>query len=214
MRYEGLRKRSRYQRQGQVITKILWDIIICPCPWCLLLANNPHNSSSASKYWTVMNFLLHNTIGGYKGYVNVSITWRHQDLTWWRHQMETFSALLAICAGNWPVPGEFPTQRPVTRSFDAYFDLRPNKRLSKQSWGWWFETQSRPLWRHRNYFMVAICITESTPRAVGHWRTRCLNGWCWSSSSRHVLYYLYRYVFLILTCVLNRHINVIFISMS
>ena len=69
---------------------------------------------------------------------------------WWRHQMETFSALLAICAGNSPVPGEFPTQRPVMRSFDVYFDLRPNKRLSKQSWGWWFETPSRPLWRYRN----------------------------------------------------------------
>ena len=69
---------------------------------------------------------------------------------WWRHQMETFSALLAICAENSPVPGEFPTQRPVTRSFDVYFDLRPDKRLSKQSWGWWFETQSRSLWRHRN----------------------------------------------------------------
>ena len=69
---------------------------------------------------------------------------------WWRHQMETFSALLAICAGNSPVPGEFPTQRPVTRSFDVNFDLRPNKRLSKQSWGLWFETLSRPLWRHHN----------------------------------------------------------------
>ena len=45
--------------------------------------------------------------------------------------METFSALLAICAGNSPVPGEFPTQRPVTRSFDVFFDLRLNKRLSK-----------------------------------------------------------------------------------
>ena len=64
--------------------------------------------------------------------------------------METFSALLAICAGNSPVPGEFPTQRPVTRSFDAYFDLGRNKRLSKQSWGWWFETPSCPFWRHRN----------------------------------------------------------------
>ena len=61
-------------------------------------------------------------------------------LAWWRHQMETFSALLAICAGNSPVPGEFPSQRPVTWSFDVYCDLRPNKRLSKQSWGWWFET--------------------------------------------------------------------------
>ena len=64
--------------------------------------------------------------------------------------METFSALLAICAGNSPVPGEFPAQRPVTRSFGVFFDLRLNKRLSKQSWGWWFETLSRPLWRHCN----------------------------------------------------------------
>ena len=69
---------------------------------------------------------------------------------WWRHQMETFSALLAICAGNSSVPGEFPAQRPVTRSFDVFFDLRLNKWLSKQSRGWWSETLSRPLWRHRN----------------------------------------------------------------
>ena len=41
--------------------------------------------------------------------------------------------------------GEFPTQRPVTRSFDVFFDLRPNKRLSKHWWGWWFETPSWPL---------------------------------------------------------------------
>ena len=64
--------------------------------------------------------------------------------------MKTFSALLAICAGISPVPDEFLTQRPVTRSFDVLFDLRPNKRLSKKSWGLWFETPSRPLWRHRN----------------------------------------------------------------
>ena len=56
--------------------------------------------------------------------------------TWWRHQMETFSALLAICAGNSPVTSEFPAQRPVTQSFDVFLDLRLNKRLSKQSWGW------------------------------------------------------------------------------
>ena len=64
--------------------------------------------------------------------------------------METFSALLAICAGNSPVPGEFPAKRPVPRSFDVFFDLRLNKRLNKQSSGWWFETLSRPFWRHRN----------------------------------------------------------------
>ena len=69
---------------------------------------------------------------------------------WWRHQMETFSALLALCAGNTPVTGEFSAQRPVTWSFDVFFVLRLNKRLSKHSWGWWFETPSRSLWRHCN----------------------------------------------------------------
>ena len=62
----------------------------------------------------------------------------------------TFSALLAFCAGYSPVPGEYPVQRPVTRSFDVFFDLRLNKRLSKQSWGWRFETLPRPLSRHSN----------------------------------------------------------------
>ena len=78
-------------------------------------------------------------------------------ISWWRHQMETFSALLAICAGNSPV---FPIQRPVTRSFDVFFDLRLNKRLSKQSWGWWFETLPHPLWRHSN--------------VLNHWYDECI----------------------------------------
>ena len=65
---------------------------------------------------------------------------------WW-HQMESFSALLAICVWNSLVTGEFPAQRRVTRSFDVFFDLSLNRRLSKQWWGWWFETPSRPIWR-------------------------------------------------------------------
>ena len=64
--------------------------------------------------------------------------------------METFSALLALCAGNSLVTGEFPSQRPVTRIFNVFFDLHQNKRLSKQWWGWWLETPSRQLWRHCN----------------------------------------------------------------
>ena len=73
---------------------------------------------------------------------------------WWRHQMETFSALLVLCAGNSPVTGEFPAQRPVTRSFDVFFYLRLNKRLSKQWWDWWFGTPSRPLSRHCNAWIT------------------------------------------------------------
>ena len=93
-------------------------------------------------------------------FVDALVFCRHQAIrichvlpmptAWWRHQMETISALLAICAGNSPVSGEFPAQGPVTRSFDVFFDLCLNKRLSKQSWGWWFETLSHPLWCHCN----------------------------------------------------------------
>ena len=73
------------------------------------------------------------------------------------------SALLAICAGNSPVSGELPAQRPVTRSFDVSFDLRLNKRLSKQWWDWWFQTLSRPFWRHCNSCFVLIWQWSISP---------------------------------------------------
>ena len=52
---------------------------------------------------------------------------------WWHHQMETFSALLSICAENSPITGEFPSSRTVTRGFDVFFHLCLNKRLNKLS---------------------------------------------------------------------------------
>ena len=60
------------------------------------------------------------------------------------------SALLAFCGGNLPITGEFPSQRPVTRGFDVFFDLRLNQQLSKQWRRRWFETPLRSLWRHCN----------------------------------------------------------------
>ena len=60
--------------------------------------------------------------------------------------------------GEFTGPGEFPAQRPVTRSFDVVFDLRLNTQLSKQPWGWWFETPSWSLWRHFND-LIASGIT-------------------------------------------------------
>ena len=71
--------------------------------------------------------------------------------------METFSASLAICAGNSPITGEFSSQRAVIWSFDIFFDLCLNKRLSKLSWCWWFETPSRSLWRHSSV-VVSLCL--------------------------------------------------------
>ena len=91
------------------------------------------------------------------------VSWTLFIIAWWRHQVKTFSALLAICAGNSPVPGEFPAQRPVTRSFDVFFDLQPNKWLSKQWRGWWFETPSCPLRRHLNGYSLWLVAWRLKP---------------------------------------------------
>ena len=90
--------------------------------------------------------------------------------------METFSALLAICAGNSPIPGEFPAQSPVTWGFDVFFDLRPNKRVSKQSWGWWFQTLSRPLWRHCNGSNLFVSLHNAVCN-IAVFPCKYLNNW-------------------------------------
>ena len=64
--------------------------------------------------------------------------------------METFSALLALCAGNSPVTGEFPPQRPVTRSFDIFFDLRLN------GWVNYRDTEAGDLRRHCALYDVIV----------------------------------------------------------
>ena len=78
------------------------------------------------------------------------VTLSHPSNPWWRHQMEIFSALLAFCVGNSPVTGEFPAQRPVTRSLDVFFDLGLYQQLSKRWRRRWFETPWRSLYRHCN----------------------------------------------------------------
>ena len=73
--------------------------------------------------------------------IDTSLQRLENNPTWWR------LALLAFCAGNSPATGEFPSQRPVTRRFDVFFD---HARFSKQPRRRRFETTSRPLWRHCN----------------------------------------------------------------
>ena len=74
--------------------------------------------------------------------------WINQQLnseclqTWWRYQIETFSALLALCERKSTVTSEFLLPRSVSWSFDIFFELLLNKQLSKHSWGWWFEMPS------------------------------------------------------------------------
>ena len=78
---------------------------------------------------------------------------------WWRHQMETFSALLA--GHRWI---------PCTKASDAelwWFLQRLNKQLSKKWWGWWFETPSRSLWRHCNVACYLDSNQETTSTICG-----------------------------------------------
>ena len=100
--------------------------------------------------------------------------------------LEIFSALVAICMENSLVPGEFPTQRSVTQSFDVFFDLHLNDWLSKQWWGWWFETPLCPLWRHRNVLSILgpwpQCARVHGPSS---WRNRqSRSGHLWSIHNR------------------------------
>ena len=87
-------------------------------------------------------------------------------ISWWRHQIEAFSELLDICAGNSPVLGAFPAQGPVTPSFDVFLDLRLNKRLIKQWWSWRFETPSRPLWFHCNVCELKVWSAYYIPHEI------------------------------------------------
>ena len=72
-----------------------------------------------------------------------------QEVTDWLQYMMT-SSNGNISRVTCPLSGEFPAQRPVTRSFDVLFDLRPNKWMKKQSWGCLFQMPSCSLWRHCN----------------------------------------------------------------
>ena len=88
---------------------------------------------------------------------------KYRSNSWWRHQLETLSALLAFCVGNLPVTGEFPAQRLVTRSFDVFFDLGLNKFLTNNR-------EVGDLRRHRTHYAgIVTWCTDSfvdTPSAA------------------------------------------------
>ena len=88
-----------------------------------------------------------------------------RSLSWWRHQMETFSVLLSLCAGNSAVTGEFPSQRPVTQSFD--FSL-----ISAWINNWINNRDARELGRHRAHYNVTV-VVSSEGRLTQWWR------WWW-----------------------------------
>ena len=58
------------------------------------------------------------------------LLWQHscwaikETMLWWRHQIDTFSTLLALCAGDSPFYPQNPSKRPMARSLDVSFDMK------------------------------------------------------------------------------------------
>ena len=105
----------------------------------------------------------------------------HKGEPWWRHQMKTFSVLLALCVGNSPVTSEFPSQRPVKWNLSCFFYLHLNKRLSKQLWHQWFEMPSRSSKRHCNAMWCVLWAFQGKLTGLNNhnWLHYCLHFTHW-----------------------------------
>ena len=118
---------------------------------CIMTLNNPlplavYHSNGWMNEWPVL--LLGNY--GYKFTPCDTVRSRYYTMT---SSIGNIFCVTGPLCWEFIGPGEFPTQRPVRRSFDVFFDLRLNKRLSKQPWGWWFET-------HRGHYDVNVMMQK------------------------------------------------------
>ena len=141
-------------------------------PFCLGL--NLFTVLRCKKYWTrvmkrrcsidllhkspnapVPYYTMHHYVTGVYTHVHISVT------KWW-DMMTSSNGNIFRVTGH--LCGKFTGPRWISRtkasdaSFDVFFDLRLNKRLSKQPWGWWFETPAWSLWRHRNDIWPMHCV--------------------------------------------------------
>ena len=154
--------RQFFQRNCHRITWISHANTICNLPSCSF--KERAIIINAIFIWPALAPLVENTTNGMT-YHNTDC--RRMGDGIWYGDMKIYIKMISRCimmtssngnifrvtgplCGEFTGPGEFPAQRPVTRSFDLFFHLRLNKRLSKHSWGWWFETPACLLWRHRN----------------------------------------------------------------
>ena len=113
-----------------------------------VFVQNPGNTAPAA----ITDFPLCVVLSTWKFRIVTLKTIPH--ISWWRHQMEVFSASLVICAGNLPIIGEFPSQRPVTRSFDASLICAwINERVNNRETG--------DLRRHHAHYDVTVMLLRN-----------------------------------------------------
>ena len=137
----------------------------------------PGNTYMLKCTWSLLVRVKTSAPNHYKSKCRIIVKWTlgsKLQSNYYRNSMMTssngniFRVTGPLC-GEFTGPGEFPAQRPVTRSFDVLFDPGLNKQLSKQLWGWWFGSQSCSLWRHCNaiVFIPRKCIWKFRLQHVG-----------------------------------------------
>ena len=146
---------SLVQHREMLTRQQSWDLFVS----VRMSVNREFNGTYTTQYWieqrcTTLGWLWC-TNRYCRDYVRICMSLEPDFQNEWGRIMMTSSngnifRVTGPLRGEFTGPGEFPTQRPVTQSFDVFFDLRLNKRLSKQPWGWWFETPSWSLWRQCN----------------------------------------------------------------
>ena len=135
-------EKCRLKSGGILSRSQMWHLVTTRLPWRIYKELSCQCSVSIYLQNVMIDNLYQSEQSGDQG-------WGYERSMMTSSNGNIFRVTGPLC-GEFTGPGEFPAQRPVTRSFDVFFDLRPNKRLSKQPWGWWFETPSRSLWRQCN----------------------------------------------------------------
>ena len=147
----------------------------------ILLPNTKINAdiwseTDLSKIWIKMEEYSYN-ISTFRmqnvGQFNRALVCVAKNKTWWNMMKSSNGNIFRVTGLLW---GEFTGHRPVTRSFHVFFYLRPNDRLDKQSWGWWFETPSCSLWCHSNVcFEIQTISFKSVSKCRPLYSTLCVS---------------------------------------
>ena len=124
--------------------------------------NSPHKWPVTRKMFPFDDVIMHLTADAIEAKLCPTSPWNllrrgqiighHDGVIKWKHFPRNWPFVRGIHRSRW-IPH---THRSVTRSFDVFFDVCLNKRLSKQPWGWWFETPSWSLWRQCNDITVLV----------------------------------------------------------
>ena len=123
-----------------------------------------HVSRRLNMQWTIDNTLKHARLNSLTSvdFVREHVVLLRMDFEWWRHQMQSFFVLLALCEGNPPVTGGFSSQRTNNEGFCVFFDVSPSKRLKKSV----NSLHSITFWKKTEPLTIATGLLENSAISI------------------------------------------------